>query len=84
MIGLDCGLDEIVLRDFLRPGPSPMADREVDNALARSFLAGLPRDLVCSLRSEGNAQIIRRARLSTGPVRARRRRWWSRACSVFL
>ena len=30
-----------------------MADREVDDALARSFLADLPRELAGKLRAEG-------------------------------
>ena len=30
-----------------------MVDRDVDDALARSFLAGLPPELVVRLRAEG-------------------------------
>ncbi len=38
-----------------RPGPNvvDMVDREVDDALARSFLADLPSELVGRLRDEG-------------------------------
>jgi CRP/FNR family transcriptional regulator, cyclic AMP receptor protein len=34
-------------------GAHTVADREVDDALARGFLAGLPAELVASLRTEG-------------------------------
>src|SRR3954452_25539119 len=39
-----------------RPGPTLVAvvDRDVDDALARSFLAELPADLVSRLRAEGD------------------------------
>jgi hypothetical protein len=30
-----------------------VADRELDDALARSFLAGLPAEVVAGLRAEG-------------------------------
>src|SRR5258708_25858644 len=40
-------------RGLVAVGLHTVADREVDEALARSFLAGLPAEVVASLRAEG-------------------------------
>ena len=37
----------------IRPNVVDVVDRDVDDALARSFLAGLPAELVGGLREEG-------------------------------
>jgi hypothetical protein len=54
-----------------------VADLEVDEALARSFLAGLPAELAGRLRAEGERADYRRARRCTGQVTFRRQRWLS-------
>jgi hypothetical protein len=57
-----------------------VVDREVEDALARSFLAELPAEVVGRLRAEGE-----RADYPAGTTvyrpRHRRRRWLSMACS---
>ena len=46
-------LESIGRRDSQGPNVVDMTDREVDDALARSFLAGLPPELAGRLRAEG-------------------------------
>jgi FAD/FMN-containing dehydrogenase len=54
-----------------------VVDRDVDDAVARSFLTGLPAELVGRLRAEGERADYPAGRRCTGPVMTRGRRWWS-------